>query len=890
MRRPSHPRPRHGRRGSSPSVVLACVANGRSRLGRGAIACLVLAACGGREPAPLGPASSSSASSTGGAAGAGGAGGAASDGGSGTGGDPFAIDECTTGKAACAAEADCIDTPGFYECVCKSGYEGDGATCTDVDECAALLDDCDGHAVCTNAPGSFSCACPPGFLGDGQSCSAQYERVAVGTNHACALRADKTLWCWGLNSSGQVGTGTSDVYFHRPVAAAAGANWKHLALGGAYSCAIGEDDQVRCWGLNTAGQLGDGTLQNKTSPSVAAGGTSDWATVEGGTSHTCGIRLDGTAHCWGRNVNGQVGDGTKDNNNDGIADLEPLPVPVAGGGAWLTISAGVDYSCGIMADHTLWCWGLNTSRQLGDGTTTERVTPVQEKSLATNWATVDAGNAFTCATKQDKTRHCWGTNDRGQGGDGTQASITEPKQVDSTTSWSELKTGFDGSGCGLFDDGTLWCWGDGTVGQTAQAGPGALSLVPVQVGAASDYTSFGVGHRFACAVRSIGALVCWGSGTRGELASGYTSDRVSPTLAGGATDWQSVDVSNDWGCGLRAGGGLHCWGRNHQSSLGDASNLTRVDPVPVGAGLAFSQVTTGRNFGCGIAGGDAYCWGRDDSGALGNGSGTHTTEPVLTAATSDASPFTDVRAGSLGACGLKADATLWCWGADGQGQVGDGGSNVTQQSPVRVLPNESADWTLVRQNGETVCGLRTGGTLWCWGRNLEGQVGNGTTQAQSSPVQIGTASYLALDVGQGHACAVATSGALYCWGLNTSGQLGQGNTQSPVTTPKQVGLDLDWESPFLGLAPHTCATKTSGALYCWGAGYYGQLGLGNYTQVTTPQKVTSATPFAMASLGTEHTCAVDDQGHLLCWGASHGAQLGGGTPFLSTPTEILDPL
>ncbi len=354
-------------------------------------------------------------------------------------------------------------------------------------------------------------------------------------------------------------------------------------------------------------------------------------------------------------------------------------------------------------------------------------------------------------------------------------------------------------------------------------------------------------------------------------------------------------MNTDSGCGLR-GDKLFCWGRNVLSSLGDGTAVTRPAPVPVGEALSWTAVSVGRFFGCGVTGGEIHCWGRDDLGQLGNDVGvTHSPSPALLAPTANASPWVAVAAGQDSACAIKEDQTLWCWGSDAVGQVGDGaavaGGAAGQHVPKQVPTVGAQDWKQVGLMRDTVCALRGEGTLWCWGRNGDGQAGTGAAGTNvTSPQQIGVGTYQAVRAGAFHACAVDMAGALFCWGRNTSGELGLGNAVSPVPSPTQVGSDTDWEAPHVGVGPHTCARKKTGELYCWGAGYIGQIGLGGFAASNVPQKVASGLAWTHAAPGNEHTCGIQSDGRLFCWGASYSAQLGAGLPFLSTPAPILDPL
>lgn len=851
-------------------------------------AAIATAACGGESGTTGGGGSGGSSTTSSGGGGAGGTTSTIGEGGTTT-TDPFLIDECDMGIAECDPNASCINTLDYYECICAPGYEGDGKTCEDIDECATLVADCDPNATCTNSPGAFACACPDGFVGDGKTCDATYTGVAAGQYHACGLRSDHTLWCWGLNTSGQVGTGTGDAFFVKPAQAGGATDWASVSAGTVSTCALSQAGKLSCWGSNGFGQLGDGTLTARSSPNPVGGGFTDWIAFDAGSFHTCGIREGGALYCWGRNNAGQVGDGTTADKKD--------PTLVSAG-PWTSVSAGAEFTCAIKGDKTLWCWGTGTSRQLGNGLATNSAVPVQEKGLANDWANVTAGNAFACAVKENGTRYCWGLNALGQGGDTTVTTITEPKQADAETDWKRADAG-DVAVCGLRGAGTLHCWGDGSQGQTGQPGNEAPLLAPAQVGAESDWIAVASGLRFACGVRATGQLFCWGTASRGALGAGYTADRTAPEVIGAETAWARVAVQMDDGCAIREDGSLWCWGRNVFEHLGDGTNVTRVAPVQVGAGKTWARVALGRTHTCGIAdeGGQngLYCWGRDANGELGDGAvvTNQTTPAPITPPAGAPSTWTELDAGFNHTCAARADKTLWCWGVNTRGQLGDG-TKVARPSATQVLPADTHDWTTVAAAGEFSCGLRTGGALWCWGRNDVAQLGLGFASPAAdisvpNPTKVGNASYSAIDAGANHACAVKTDGTLWCWGRNASSELGLGNAVGPVLSPTQVGAANDWAQPHLGQGLHTCATKTNGDMYCWGLGSYGQLGLGNLTSFNSPQKVPSVAAWKMGAIGNEHTCGVRATGELACWGASNFAQLGSGSPFASSPVLVVNP-
>lgn len=833
-----------------------------------------LAGCGG------------GADGTGGAGGAGGSGGN-NAGGSGT-GTAMLIDECALGTHACDANADCIDTPAFYECACKAGFAGDGKSCADIDECQKLIFDCDSNALCTNTVGSYSCACPPGFVGDGKTCDATYSDISAGQYHACAVRSDKTVQCWGLNTSGQVGTGTSDVLYLKPAPAGDASDWAGISVGGAFSCARNESKRIFCWGTNSLGQLADGTLTAKLSPTPIVGGYSDWVSMDAGATHACAIRENGEMYCWGSNNRGQVGDGTTNNQS--------APTLVSGAGPWLSVSSGSEFSCAIRDDHTLWCWGLNSSRQLGNGLTTNSSVPVQEKSMAADWAQVTAGNAFACAVKMDGTRSCWGTNSLGQGGDGTTASIVEPKLIGMENDWASLDAG-DFAVCGLRTTGALSCFGDGSMGQTGTLGDESPKLSVVIAGSDTDWLKVSMGLRFGCGLRAGGTLYCWGSASRGATGFGYTSDRNDPSPVGAEKDWAFLDVQMDNGCAIRKNGDLYCWGRNAYGNLGDGTSITRALPVQIGAGKIWKAVRLGRTHICGIADEGAgtdmpFCWGWDANGELGNGTGTsNQNTPVMVNATpGNTSGWMKLDAGYSYNCGVRADNSLWCWGRNALGQLGDG-TTTARSEPAQVMPLGALDWADVAASGEFTCGLKSTGAVFCWGRNDVAQLGLGNTNSPvNTPTEVlGISNVMAVDVGANHACAVQSNGTLWCWGRNASAELGLGNTVGPALSPVQVGTDADWARPVLGQGTSTCAIKKNGDLYCWGTGSYGQLGMGGLVSPNKPAKVPSVVTWTAASMGLEHACGLQSDGIVSCWGASNWAQLGSGVPFAGAPSRVVDP-
>jgi len=316
------------------------------------------------------------------------------------------------------------------------GTDGARADPPETNRPEANLPDAGRGADAGDAPPVVAASCPVAISG--------------GRYHACANKRNGTLWCWGANNHDQLPGGGSQT----PV--------EMKALGGAVAevsasyygtCARMMDGTLWCWGENAQGQVGDGT-QGGTKPSpvqVTVLGTGV-AGVAAAREHTCARKSDGTLWCWGRNSSGRLGNGTM---TDSLR-----PVEVTGlGNAVVDVQASNAHTCARKTDGTLWCWGGGGSGQVGDGSLGDEPSPVQVIVLGANVVEVATGGAHTCARKGDGTLWCWGLNSTGQVGDGTKMNRSSPVQV--TALGADVRGVAAGitHTCARKGDGTLWCWG-----------------------------------------------------------------------------------------------------------------------------------------------------------------------------------------------------------------------------------------------------------------------------------------------------------------------------------------------------------------------------------------------------------------------------------------------
>lgn len=797
------------------------------------------------------------------------------------------------------------------------------------------------------------------------------------SKHSCAIKTG-ALWCWGENTSGQLGNGTTSIS-EKPIqvtAVATGTEWIAVATGYRHTCAIRDSGEMYCWGAGYHGELGNGAIetasnQSSTTPLLVdspvglqvdlndpENSTVKWTQVVAGYSYTCGIHSNGLAlgqlFCWGYNTYGSLG------NTDLSTALanEFVPQAVLLGNDlennWVEVKADFIHTCGIRQQtngSSLWCWGNGGSGQLGNGLYESSLIPSQVMSTLgstipdIDWINVAVGIDHSCGVRADSTLWCWGLNTYGGLGNSAQpSSQLAPIQEGSfATDWVKVYA-HQYQTCGLKRSGEISCWGKNNFGQ---AGNGSLSKygeqLPTLFSVDDSWSDIALGDEYTCGINDANSLTansvsCWGSAERNYLGSD-AAETVVPVQVGSAQDWIDVSTSIrftlEFTLGIRGtlvDNSLYGWGSNYYGFLGNGDlqvTQEQFSIIEVNDTLTtWKKVSAGGYNACGIQSDDTlYCWGRSWTLPFSSG---HTATPTQV----DADLWLDVDSGQSHTCGIKLDNSLWCWG---DGYYGELGADIEKDSsgaailnsygeviPIQadiangiymvkvVNPSTTTSWVSVSAGQRFTCAIDSLQDLYCWGYNRYGNLGLGTITSSTTdnnqyvPTKVTSPAgvlWSQVTTAKASACGITDSGNqnLYCWGTNSYGQLGIDNLvyyQEPlpvvVTTLSSASSAYPWDDVSSN-SYSTCARKADstiagqGSLWCWGVNDYGGLGNGDYSYQTTylPNQVLAGTEWKKFTAGNDMACGIKALDNTLwCWGRNYVGQLGTNSSWSMVPIPL----
>jgi alpha-tubulin suppressor-like RCC1 family protein len=339
-----------------------------------------------------------------------------------------------------------------------------------------------------------------------------------------------------------------------------------------------------------------------------------------------------------------------------------------------------------------------------------------------------------------------------------------------------LVSGFSHT-CALVDGG-LWCWGNDNVGQVGVAGDRNRDE-PVRVGGGDAFVDVCAGELHSCALRADGTTLCWGSNAYGQLGLGDLNSRELPTALN-SRRFVALSCGGFNTCALAPRGELWCWGDNSEGKLaqddppaGTTGSLERSEsPIPVQTELRFAKVSVGQGHVCAVSEqGRLYCWGRNNVGQVGDPTAPEQTRAPV--AVGGDTQYLSASAGQRHSCAVDVAGKLSCWGQNVEGLLGLESDQPIVRAPAAV--GDDSDWDQVALNWLHGCAHKKNGSLFCWGRGEEGQLGTGDSMQRNAPTRVrGDDLWSYVNAGQFHSCAVADDG-LYCWGANDTGQLGFGD-------------------------------------------------------------------------------------------------------------------
>ncbi|MBI5207101.1 MAG: Ig-like domain-containing protein, partial [Candidatus Firestonebacteria bacterium] len=693
------------------------------------------------------------------------------------------------------------------------------------------------------------------------------------------------LWTWGNNSNGQLGDNTTSNK-STPIQVPDLADIVAIAGGGVYatspdsylshSLALKNDGTVLTWGNNDFGQLGDGTTAERHNP-VQVSGLTGITAIAGGGWHSIALKNDSTVWAWGSNDYGQLGDGTKEDKS--------TPVQVLGLTGVTAIAVGKRYNIILKNDGTVWAWGSNVSGQLGDGTTTDRSTPVQVSGL-TEVIAIAGGGWHSIALKKNGTVWLWGYNKEGQLGDGTTTDRSTPVQVSGLTEVIAI-TGGGWHSMALKKNGTVWSWGYNEQGQLGD-GTTTDRSTPVQVSGLTDVTAIAGGGWHSIALKNNTTVWAWGSNSSGRLGDGTTTDRLSPVQVTGLTGATTIAAGN--------------W---HSMAL--KNSLSPIAPLNVAAKSGDGQViitwksvpsATSYNIYWGTASGVTNINGKKISGVtspythIGLTNGTKYYY-VVTAINSNGESIESNQVSAVPI--LISTNMLWTWGDNSNGQLGDNTTTI-RKTPIQVfdltkiiaIAGGGVKTTNPDASASHSIALNNDGTVWTWGNNYYGQLGDGSITERHSPVQVsGLTGITAIGGGGRHSIALKKDGTVWAWGNNDFGQLGYDTTIKEKRTPTQVSV-LTGIASIAGGSWHSMALKNDSTVWTWGNNDFGQAGYDTTIKVnSTPVKVSGLIGVKAIAGGAWHSIVLKHDGTVWTWGNNSYGQLGNNTTIGSyTPVQV----
>jgi alpha-tubulin suppressor-like RCC1 family protein len=733
------------------------------------------------------------------------------------------------------------------------------------------------------------------------------EQVSPGYSHTLALGSDGVVYAWGANGSGQLGNGaTTPSLVPTPVSLPAGTTVSSVAAGYLASFAVTSAGKVYAWGSDASGQLGNGAGGGSPTPVLVSLPATVHATaVSAGFGFALAVTSTGAVYAWGYNNAGQLGDAT------GINRAAPVLTHLPTGVAATAVAAGYAHSLALASSGKVYAWGLNNSGQLGTGSTTSTAVPTQV-ALPSNTATsIAAGYLHSVAALSNGSAYAWGDNTYGQLGTGAaaadlaQSSTPLPVVLGAGVHVTEVAAGV-GHTLLRTDTGTVLAAGDNSVGELGVDDtlssdtpvPADLPTGTTAIAAATtstSRTSFVVVPTGIATTTTVTSSTP--SATQGQLVT-FTAT-VAPNSGSGTVSFSAGNPAAPLaGCQnlpLTADGHGNAFATCATAGLpvgttAITATYNAVAPYLDSTGtLAGGQTVTGVV----VAAGDGFAWGGNTSGQLGDGTKTSTATPIRMDLPKG-NQVVQIAGGYRHGLALLSDGSVYAWGDNSHGDLGND-STTESDTPVQVSLPAGVVPVSVAAGVATSALVTADGDVYAWGANNAGQLGIGSTTDAQVPTLVSLPSgtvVTSVSLGGAHLLALTSGGAVYAAGSNAFGQLGD-NSIAQRTSP--VAVHLPTGTQVAGIAAgfvHSLAVTSDGTVLAWGDNSHGELGTGNTTPSPLPIPVSLGVGVAAiaASAGAYDSYALASDGSVLAWGENDRGELGtGDTTEEHTPTAVALP-
>lgn len=710
------------------------------------------------------------------------------------------------------------------------------------------------------------------------------EYISVEGNYGFILTGNNNLFAWGNNFYGQLGI-NNRLNRSSPVLVAANVSTIRTHT---YHALANIDGSIYAWGINSNGQLGLNMTFGRSSPTLVSYSL-DVFKYDGTGGITVAVDSANSYYAWGMGASGQLGHFAATSRSSPVTALSsaynrysaPVAIDTVKSFTQVSTSGLHNHAFAIDSDSRLYAWGNNTNGQLGLGDTLSRSSPTQ---VAGSWSKINAKGSTIYGIKVDGTLWAWGNNQTGGLGLNTAASDrrSEPTQIGSETYWVDVQASreivvSDLVGVtALANTGEVYGWGANNLGQPT----GLNRSSPVLVSTVANASQVAVN----LVVTDEGRLKAFGDNVYGQLGALSTSNafaqghfispiisRSSPTQIG-TDSWIKVSTSTDVKMAIKADGTLWGWGNNLYGAVGTgiaSFDYNSVDePTQIGSSNTWVDVHVLNIDGAHVTVGlktegsnnVLYGWGDNTGKYFGpDNTASYYSSPVAIAYTSTSFPLTDAVKVKAGAISSPTNPYLYTWGFNTTGRLGDLAAALVETSnaelqeitmtkfaqfePAALLSFGS--FTQVTINHESALAIKTDGSLWAWGNNTYGQLGNDSITNIVVPQKIGTSSWTKVFTNGLTTAAIDINGRLFTWGFNFDGRLGLTDTVYR-SSPVQVTSDTSFTMVHVG-QDSIVAISNTGDLYAWGKNDNNQLGINDQVSRSSPTQIGAGISFVNAS-------------------------------------------